>query len=215
MTSIAFPLSTDVEWRGERLPVKTEAKKLSSTSAFSSSVDARSPFSFISGEALLVILCIPCHVQLQLRPGLPDPVPTQAGSIPILFPVYLSLLPLPVQFLLALQFDQQGPDYTPCLSHIPQDCELHQCVTTAAQASSNLDVTDELTCIGDHQVQCHIPSGSTRVPETATFGAQALSKQAKPGLAGVACHQNWQEKPLPGRILFELDEETSQLDSVL
>ncbi|KAK4811313.1 hypothetical protein QYF61_024449, partial [Mycteria americana] len=51
-----------------------------------------------------------------------------------------------------------GPDYTPCLTFIPQDCKLHQCTITAAQAASSLDVTDELTCIGDHQVQYRIPS---------------------------------------------------------
>ncbi|KAK4818697.1 hypothetical protein QYF61_017918 [Mycteria americana] len=39
------------------------------------------------------------RVQLQPRLGLPDPIPTQTGSIPIVFPGYLSLLPLP--------FDQQ------------------------------------------------------------------------------------------------------------
>jgi len=42
---------------------------------------------------------------------------------------------------------------------IPQECELYQCVITAAQAASSLDVTDELTCIGDHQVQYCSPSG--------------------------------------------------------
>ncbi|KAK4811032.1 hypothetical protein QYF61_015736 [Mycteria americana] len=97
--------STREVWE-ERLPVKTEAKKLLSTSAFSSSVVTSLPVVFISGEALLVILCIPCQVQLQLRLGLPDPIPTQPGSIPILFPAYLSLLPLP--------FDQQVLTH-PCI----------------------------------------------------------------------------------------------------
>ncbi|KAK4828851.1 hypothetical protein QYF61_000908, partial [Mycteria americana] len=41
-----------------------------------------------------------------------------------------------------------------------RDCELHQCMITAAQAASNLDVIDELTCTGDHQVQYCIPSGT-------------------------------------------------------
>ncbi|KAK4827421.1 hypothetical protein QYF61_017859 [Mycteria americana] len=162
-------------------------------------------------EALLVILCIPCQVQLQLCLGLPNPIPTQAGSIPILFPGYLSLLPLPVQFPLALyhaglfpslpDFLHLGPESSCALWRaslkicqlcsaplslravsqgilltnslkswkfaflkfrvltillacpISQDCELHQC------AASNLDITDELTCIGDHQVQYRIPSG--------------------------------------------------------
>jgi len=36
----------------------------------------------------------------------------------------------------------QGPDFTLCLTHIPQDCKPCQCVITAAQAASSLDVTD-------------------------------------------------------------------------
>jgi len=51
-----------------------------------------------------------------------------------------------------------GPDYTPCLSHIPQDCGLHLYVIAAAQAASSLDAADELTCIDGHQVQYCIPS---------------------------------------------------------
>jgi len=45
-------------------------------------------------EALLVIFRIPCEVQLQLCLGLPDAIPTQPGSFPILFPGSQSLLPL-------------------------------------------------------------------------------------------------------------------------
>ena len=44
-------------------------------------------------EALLIILCIPCQVRLQPHLGLSDPIATQPGSTPILFPGYLSLLP--------------------------------------------------------------------------------------------------------------------------
>jgi len=51
-------------------------------------------------------LCSPCQVQLMLGFGLPDHIPTQTKSICILLPGYLSLLPLPVHFLHALQFDQ-------------------------------------------------------------------------------------------------------------
>jgi len=58
-------------------------------------------------ESLLVILSMLCQVQLQPCLGPPDPIPTQAGSIPILFSGFLSLLPLPVHLLLALWFDQQ------------------------------------------------------------------------------------------------------------
>ena len=50
----------------------------------------------------LVILGIPCQVQLQLHFSPPDLIPTQLGSFPVLFPRYLSLLSLPVQFPLAL-----------------------------------------------------------------------------------------------------------------
>jgi len=93
-----------------------EAKNLPSISAFSS-VDTRLavlvrqggyaffdlPFLIvISVEALLVILCNPCQIQLQLHLGPPDPILAQWGSVPILFPRYPSLLPLAVQFTLAL-----------------------------------------------------------------------------------------------------------------
>ncbi|KAK4818982.1 LOW QUALITY PROTEIN: hypothetical protein QYF61_022649 [Mycteria americana] len=124
-----------------------------------------------------------------------------APPVPILWSIYsrgyLSLLPLPVHFLLALQFDQQvsthpcqslailsqfltpgdqellhsmesilkdlfcspvpedhfpgelefcfpkiqDPDYTLRLTHITQDCELHQCMITTAQAASNPDIS--------------------------------------------------------------------------
>ncbi|KAK4825906.1 hypothetical protein QYF61_003401 [Mycteria americana] len=70
------------------------------------------------------------QVQLQPYLDLPDSIPTQPGSAPLFFPGYLSLLPLP------------GLDFTLCLTRIPQDCELHQCMITVAQAASNLDITD-------------------------------------------------------------------------
>jgi len=96
--------------------VKTEVKVSLNTSAFSSPVVTSLLVLLIRGyaffdfpflddipvEVLLVILCIPCQVQLQLRLGPPDPIPTQLSSIPVLFPAYLSLLPVPVQFPLAL-----------------------------------------------------------------------------------------------------------------
>lgn len=49
-------------------------------------------------DVVLVILCIPCQVQLQLCRGLPRPIPSQLDCIPLLFLGYLSLL-LPVPFL--------------------------------------------------------------------------------------------------------------------
>jgi len=87
----------------ENSPVKTEAKKFLSTSAFSLSV-VSSPPVLLSGrripsqaflflvdtpaEAVLVLLCAPCQVQFQLGLGLPDPSPTQPSSIPIVLPVF-------------------------------------------------------------------------------------------------------------------------------
>jgi len=49
-----------------------------------------------------VLVYIPCKVQLQSHLGLPDAIPTQVDDIPIVFPGYLSLFPMPVQFPLAL-----------------------------------------------------------------------------------------------------------------
>lgn len=39
----------------------------------------------------------------------------------------------------------QGPDFTLCLTHIPEECKLHQCVITAVQTASSL-VTDQFIC---------------------------------------------------------------------
>ena len=58
-------------------------------------------------ELFLILLYSPCQVQFQVGLGLPDPIPTQTSSIPILS-CYLSLLALPMRFLLALWFDQQA-----------------------------------------------------------------------------------------------------------
>ena len=61
----------------------------------------------IAVEAFVGFLYAPYQVQFHLGLVLPDPVPTQPRSTPTLVPEYLSLLPLPVHFLLAVQFDQQ------------------------------------------------------------------------------------------------------------
>ncbi|KAK4821583.1 hypothetical protein QYF61_024442 [Mycteria americana] len=37
---------------------------------------------------------------------------------------------------------REGPDFTLHLTHIPQDCKLHQCMIPAAWAASNLDITN-------------------------------------------------------------------------
>ena len=39
------------------------------------------------------------------------------------------------------------------LSDIHQEGELHPCMATTAQAASNPDITNQLTCIGEQQVQ--------------------------------------------------------------
>lgn len=112
--------STQEVWE-KRLPVKTEAKKLLSYSSISLSVvtNFRTLFNWgytffnlfflddIPLEAHLVILCILCQVPLQLCLDLPHPIPTQLNCIPVLFPGYLSLLPLTVCFLLPLRVYQK------------------------------------------------------------------------------------------------------------
>ena len=60
-------------------------------------------------EAFLVLFAILSQVQFKVGLGFPDPVSTQPSSFLILFPLNLSLFPLPVCFLLTLQFDQQIP----------------------------------------------------------------------------------------------------------
>jgi len=90
---------------------------LLSISAFSLSIVTSLPVLIIEGwyaffdlcfladltvEALLIILCVPCQVQIQLCLGLPDAIATKPGSVPMLFPEYLSLLSLLVQFPLDL-----------------------------------------------------------------------------------------------------------------
>ena len=82
--TLLFPILWSIDFGGPRREVASEdwGKKLLSTSAFSLSVETRSPFLFIGGnaffnlpfladvpvEALLNILCIPCQVQLLSAP---------------------------------------------------------------------------------------------------------------------------------------------------
>lgn len=104
----------------EREPLKTEAKKRVSrsspcrlTPALPSYLPGRYIFFYlpclsnIPVDVLLVSLRIPCQTQRQLCLSFPDPIPTYPGSVPIFFPGYVSLLPLPARFLLALQFEQE------------------------------------------------------------------------------------------------------------
>ncbi|KAK4826361.1 LOW QUALITY PROTEIN: hypothetical protein QYF61_007955, partial [Mycteria americana] len=74
----------------------------------------------------------------------------------------------------------QGPDFTLCLTHIPQDCELHQCMITAAQAASSIDLTDKLTCVGDQQIQYRIPSA--RAVYYLAYAVILNALQESPGL---------------------------------
>ncbi|KAK4829022.1 hypothetical protein QYF61_001797 [Mycteria americana] len=110
-----------------------------------------------------------------LFPSLPDILHLGTESSCALWKPSLKICQLCSAPLLLRSVSQGGPDYTSFLSHIPQDCELHQCVITAAQAASNLDVTDELTCIGDHQVQYCNPSGREPMPAGSKTG-QLLAK---------------------------------------
>ncbi|KAK4811189.1 hypothetical protein QYF61_019820 [Mycteria americana] len=43
---------------------------------------------------------------------------------------------------------QGGLEYTFRLAHIPQDCEFHQGMITAAQAAINLDLSNKFLCVG-------------------------------------------------------------------
>lgn len=71
-------------------------------------------------EAFLIFLCISSQVQFQLGLGLSDSIPRQPSCISILFPGYLFLLPLPVNFL-SLQFDWQI-SFQPCQSPTLLSC---------------------------------------------------------------------------------------------
>lgn len=63
-------------------------------------------FLFDALTEVFLVLCALCDIQFQLTLDLPDPIPTQLSSIPVLPPSYLSLLPLPFILFLALPFDQ-------------------------------------------------------------------------------------------------------------
>lgn len=106
LLSLPCRASTWEVWE-ERLPLKTEAKGLS-PSAFSI-VISLTLILIVEGYAFPSLygwhICYslhPCQVQLQMCLGLPDSIFTQRGSLPILFPGYLSLVPLPCISFLAL-----------------------------------------------------------------------------------------------------------------
>jgi len=110
----------------------------------------------------------------------------------------------------------QGPDLVLCLTRIPHDCRLHQCMVTAAQAASDRDITDELTCIGDQQVQYRTPLG--RAVHYPAQGVLLCALQESPGLPA-ACRAafpadigvadiTWQDESQRARSLLEQEEET-------
>lgn len=54
---------------------------------------------------VLIIVCIPCQIQLKLCLRFPDLIPTYPDSISVGSLGYISLAPLPVYFLRTLLFD--------------------------------------------------------------------------------------------------------------
>lgn len=79
---------------GREVSIKTVAKMLIISSfiryyQFSSLVfqGERVPFTFSwLLEILQIIPCFPCHVQLQLHFGIPDPIRTKPDNFPIFLP---------------------------------------------------------------------------------------------------------------------------------
>lgn len=49
------------------------------------------------------------------------------------------------------------PDFTLCLSSIPQGCERNHYMVTTVQAAFNPDFTNQFACVGEQQVQYYIP----------------------------------------------------------
>ncbi|KAK4829843.1 hypothetical protein QYF61_006853 [Mycteria americana] len=115
-----------------------------------------------SAPPVPVLQSIHSRVQLQLSLGLlTPPIHNRAVSLyssqdtcPCFHCLCISFLPfsltsravskgvLLTKLLEELEFcfpKIQGADFTLRLTHIPQDCEFHQCMITAAQAASNLD----------------------------------------------------------------------------
>mgnify|MGYP001858504497 CR=1 FL=1 len=116
-------------------------------------------------EAFLVLLCTPCQVQFHLGLDFPDAVPTQPSSIPILLPGYLSLLPLPVHFLLALQAGHQAP-----VLHEAEAWLLFTCCTRQQTTFQQLPAALEnfvTFCLG-----CSLNADSTFISKLAPQVAQ-------------------------------------------
>ncbi|KAK4816953.1 hypothetical protein QYF61_025776, partial [Mycteria americana] len=106
----------------------------------------------------LCISFLPFSLTSSLLPFLPDYLHLRIESSCALWKASFKICQLCSAPLSLRAVSQGSPDFTLHLSHIPQDCELHQCMITAAQAASNLDITNQLTCVDDQQVQYRIPS---------------------------------------------------------
>lgn len=76
-------------------------------------------------ESFPVILCNPCQAKFLSCLGFPYPISAHLDCIPVLFPGHVSLLLLPVHFLLVPHFDQQGLAQPSLLSALPA-CLLTQ-----------------------------------------------------------------------------------------
>ncbi|KAK4818403.1 hypothetical protein QYF61_012324 [Mycteria americana] len=182
--------STREVWE-ERLPVKTEAKNLLSTSAFSSSIVTSLPVLLIRGKTFLLFFASlakfssscalafltpslhncaaslyssqdlsPCFcclcisflpfsltsrsqvIHASLLPSFPDFLHLGIESSCTLWKASLKICQLCSVPLSLRAVSQGGPDFTLRLTHIAQDCELHQYMIAAAQAASNLDITN-------------------------------------------------------------------------
>ena len=116
-------------------------------------------------EALLVLLGIPCKVKFKLGLGFLDLSPTQPSSFLSLFPQYLSLLPLPVHFLLALQAGHQAP-----VLHEAEAWLLFTCCTRQQTTFQQLPAALEnfvTFCLG-----CSLNADSTFISKLAPQVAQ-------------------------------------------
>ncbi|KAK4806915.1 hypothetical protein QYF61_012636 [Mycteria americana] len=175
----------------EQLPVKTEAKKLLSTSVFSMSLVTRSLISFIgkpftsltkfSSSCALAFLIPSLYSQAVSLYSFQDTCPcfhclcisflhfsltrrsllSHAGLLPSL-PDFLHMgiesscalriMPLKSCLLCSAPLSLRGLDYTFHLAYIPRDHESRQGTITAAQAATNIDLSNKFLCVGEQQV---------------------------------------------------------------
>jgi len=160
------------------LPVKTETNNSLSTSTFSMSGIASSPFYLSEGvhspspvslltniviESLL-IFHIPHQLQFYTQSGFSDPILACLDCFPVLVPGHTYLLLLHIHDLLIPQFDQ---DFGPC-SAILVSCLL--CLTSYVRGKRELlgfqkDILKELQTL----VHSYVPKDSLRVSHPTQF----------------------------------------------